>query len=344
MKRTIALLLALILLAVSMPTASAAQAEGQEAATALYKLGLFRGTGTNADGSPKFELERELNRYEAVVMLVRLLGKEEEATQNSLHNPFRDVDAWAEPYISYAYKEELTNGVSSQMFAGSRNASATEFLTLVLRALGYKSGTDFQWDKAWEKTDALGITDGRYKAGAAFTRGDAAIVSRNALSAKLKGSDKTLRASLEESGAIAAPENPPLTPEDLTNFVIEDFQRVRSQYPTAHADGGYAREFTDSNGDRCVFSGVSYHLDVDHYSEQTLYILSQNVFIIDPMRYYYAKSQDKSSDEAEKRKYSQLYAEVRTVLAEATRAMWDVWVNGEHAEKGLYVPPETLNA
>ena len=76
MKRRILCLLlaAAMLLGLSM-TALAGEPDAQCAAESLYQLGLFNGTGTYADGSPKFELDRAPTRFEAVTMLVRLLGK-----------------------------------------------------------------------------------------------------------------------------------------------------------------------------------------------------------------------------------------------------------------------------
>ncbi len=77
----------------------------------------------------------------------------------------------------------------------------SEYLTFVLRAMGYDSGTDFAWDSAWTLSDKLGITDGQYHAGTtSFDRGDVAWISANALTAKVKDSDKTLEAVLADQG------------------------------------------------------------------------------------------------------------------------------------------------
>lgn len=78
-RRIMSLLLTLVLLLGLVPMAFAAESQAQDAAEALYQLGLFQGTGKNADGSPKFDLDRAPTRAEAVTMLVRLLGKETEA-------------------------------------------------------------------------------------------------------------------------------------------------------------------------------------------------------------------------------------------------------------------------
>ena len=125
-------------------------------------------------------------------MLVRLLGKEDEALAGTWQTPFTDVVEWAKPYIGYAYANKLTGGDSATTFGGAADVTATQYLTFVLRALGYSSDSDFAWDKAWELTDKLGITNGQYGADSAFERGDAVIVSNKALSAKMKGDNHTL--------------------------------------------------------------------------------------------------------------------------------------------------------
>lgn len=185
MKKITCMLLAISIVVCMISMAFAASDEAVEAANALYELELFRGTGTNADGTPNFDLDRVPTRFEAVTMLVRLLGKEEEAVSRAWETPFTDVTDWAAPYVGYAYDNGLTTGTSSTTFGGYDAVNATQYITLVLRSLGYKSGTDFLWDKAWELSDKIGMTDGRYnEQTVAFTRGDVAIISYNSLAVK----------------------------------------------------------------------------------------------------------------------------------------------------------------
>lgn len=179
-KLTTTLLLAAAVATGVTPAAFAASDEATNAANALYKQGLFLGNGTNATGAPNFELDRKPTRHEAITMLVRLLGKEEEAKKGTWNTPFTDVDEWAKPYVGYAYANKLTTGTSETTFSGNDTVTASEYLTLVLRVLGYddKKG-DFSWDKAWELSDKIGLTKGQYNASTNnFTRGDVAIVSQ----------------------------------------------------------------------------------------------------------------------------------------------------------------------
>ncbi|MDR0951921.1 MAG: glycoside hydrolase family 5 protein [Oscillospiraceae bacterium] len=206
MKRTICTVLVLCMalsLFVGAPlTASAADAADIAAADKLYTLGLFQGTGIKADGTVEYSLDRSPTRAEAITMLVRLLGKENVAQTGSWTTPFTDVPDWAKPYVGYAYNNGLTQGVSATNFGSASNSSATQYLTFVLRALGYKDGTDFQWDSAWTLTDSLGITSGQYKAGSAFDRGDVASVSFSALTRTLAGSTTTLIDTLISAGSV----------------------------------------------------------------------------------------------------------------------------------------------
>ena len=197
MKRILSGILAVVLLFLLTPAAFAASDEADTAAQTLYEMGLFQGVGKNSAGEPEFDLDRIPNRHEAVTMLVRLLGKEQEAKQGTWTIPFTDVADWARPYVGYAFANGLVAGTSETTYSGDAAVTASQYLTLVLRALGYESGTDFQWDKAWELTDQIGLTDGQYdRNDVPFLRGDVAIVSNNALTASIKGSVQHLADSL----------------------------------------------------------------------------------------------------------------------------------------------------
>ena len=199
LRKLLSLTLAILLLCGLALPASAASAEALAAADALNALGLFGGVGTNADGSTNYDLDRAPTRHEAVTMLVRLLGKETEAMSKTWRTPLTDVDDWAQPYVGYAYNNGLTTGISATAFGGNQSVTAAQYLTFVLRALGYVSGEDFQWDKAWELTDRLGITHGQYNAAnnSAFQRADVVLVSNAALSATLKGTNATLLSQVQ---------------------------------------------------------------------------------------------------------------------------------------------------
>ena len=192
MKRFMSIIvLAIVMLCCMVSTAFAASDEAIAAADELHALGLFNGTGTDANGKPIYDLDRAPTRHEAVIMLIRLLGKEEEASAGTWETPFTDVAEWAKPYIGYAYAHGLTSGTSATTFSGNNPVTASQYLTFILRVLGYEG--DFQWNKAWELSDAIGLTSGEYNAKTdEFLRSDIALISENALSTKLKGSNVML--------------------------------------------------------------------------------------------------------------------------------------------------------
>ncbi|MCR4706441.1 MAG: S-layer homology domain-containing protein [Clostridiales bacterium] len=201
-KGILAFLLALALVFSLMPAAFAASEEAIDAADKLHALGLFQGKGTNEDGTPNYDLDAAPTRNEAVTMLVRLLGKEEEAKAGTWDLPFTDLSEWARPYVGYAYANGLTKGTGETTFGGGSLITATQYLTFILRALGYDSSTDFKWNAAWELSDALGITQGEYNADSAFIRGDVALISVSALQAALKDGSQTLAEKLISEGVF----------------------------------------------------------------------------------------------------------------------------------------------
>lgn len=193
------------------PTPSTAQ----QAAQTLYEMGLFSGTGKDANGNPNFDLDRAPTRHEAVTMLVRLLGKENEAKNGTWNTPFTDVVEWAKPYVGYAYTNGLTSGTSSTTYGGNQIVTASQYLTFVLRALGYEVGKDFQWNKAWELSDKIGLTDGRYNSNTStFTRGDVVIISNNALNITIKNTTTPLKATISQN----LPKTNTITGEELQSL------------------------------------------------------------------------------------------------------------------------------
>jgi hypothetical protein len=206
------------------PTVSAAGDKTEDAAQTLYELGLFKGTGTNEDGTPIFSLDKTPSRNEAIVMLVRLLGKEEEALNGTWNTPFTDLVNWAKPYVGYAYANGLTNGTSSTTFSGTNPIPANQYVTFVLRALGYSSETDFTVSDPWDlASSALGISE---PTDSDFTRGDVASISVSALSATVTGSGQTLLEKLEADGAVTQTAQKTTTdsdiPADLTFKEIDE--------------------------------------------------------------------------------------------------------------------------
>ena len=209
-KKWISLLLALFL-ALGLPCGVLAETDTAAIAVELKSLGLFLGVSDT-----DFDLERTPTRVEAVVMLVRLLGKETAAAETGYSHPFTDVPEWADTYIGYAYQNGLARGVAADTF-GDGDATTAMYLTFVLRALGYTEGTDgdFLWDDPYALAADVGIADTTLAVDG-LTRGDIVKIYWKSLHTEKKDSDKTLSDALIADGAI--------TEKDLTHAetVLQD--------------------------------------------------------------------------------------------------------------------------
>ena len=193
MKKILSIILSVTLcLSAFVCTAEARDVSFEESlASDLKLLGLFQGVSET-----DFDLNRAPTRLEALVMLIRLLGQEEQALESNNSHPFADVPAWASSYVGYAYHKGLTNGVSATAF-GTDNAGIEAYLTFVLRALGYsdENGADFLWNNPFALAKKVGILPDCVNQ-TAFLRADVVTVSYAALAANLKDSTKTLAQKL----------------------------------------------------------------------------------------------------------------------------------------------------
>ena len=182
MKRKLLCLTMAIIMSLSMAVnAFATNSEAQLSATELNRLGIFSGTGKNADGTINFDLQRSPNVQEALTTLTYTLGKHYTAIANQYSSPFANADSWAKPYIGYAYQNGVLAGIDEKTFNVKSTVSAAQYISFILNALGYEVGKDFHPDKPWELSDHIGLTDGRYNEKTkAFTRGDMAIISLSA--------------------------------------------------------------------------------------------------------------------------------------------------------------------
>ncbi|MBQ8526009.1 MAG: S-layer homology domain-containing protein [Clostridia bacterium] len=190
MKKIISLLLILCSLC------TIVSAEYKSEADALNRLGLFKGTENG------YELERLFTRAEGATMLVRLMGMEEEALSKSYSNVFDDMENhWAQSYVMYCYENNITKGTGDAAFSPENEMTAAEYLTLVLRALGYENAEP---ENAHHAAAALLLASSgelRDIMQIGFTRDKMVHVSYRAL--KVKNTDDImLIETLADSGAV----------------------------------------------------------------------------------------------------------------------------------------------
>ncbi|WP_373232730.1 cyclophilin-like fold protein [Cohnella sp.] len=174
---------------------TASASEDNLKADTLNSLGLFLGTDAG------YELEKQVTRTEAAIMLVRLLGMEKEAQNGNYSHPFTDVPAWADKYIAYMYSNSLTRGVSDEEFDPDGLCNLQMYSAFVLRSLGFEDGSDFTYGTAIKAAGQLGLLDTITHT---FLRGDMVAVSYSALSTKFKNSDHTMLDKLVADGAVDA--------------------------------------------------------------------------------------------------------------------------------------------
>ena len=180
----------------AMLTASAFAANYTNCADSLHEMGLFQGTQNG------YDLDRTPTRAEAAVMLVRLLGKEDEAKALTYTAPFTDLKGWEKPYVQYLYSNGLANGTNRTTFNPTGKCTAQMYAVFLLRALGYSDTADFSYANAIETAREQGIYDTGIINVQNILRDDAAAASYTVLSVSPKNSEGTLLDQLVSENAI----------------------------------------------------------------------------------------------------------------------------------------------
>ena len=123
---------------------SADETSSNESAEILSMVGMFKGSDKG------FELDREPSRLEGLVMMLRVIGKEEEALSYDTEvKTFNDVPGWGMKYVQFAYDHGLTKGITDSEFGSDITIDSKSYLTFILRALGYDDNeSDFDWATA----------------------------------------------------------------------------------------------------------------------------------------------------------------------------------------------------
>ncbi len=194
MKRKISILLIIFILSATNIYGYEAPST-EDAALILKDIGVFKGSDKG------FELDRQATRLEGLILLIRLLGKEDDALATN-YGPsyFTDVPEWAVAYTNYAYYNGLTVGIGNMSFGTYDSLNAKAFSTFVLRALGYDDSIgDFTYQEAHQYLSSLlsfSISETN------FTRGRVADICYESMYLLTKGSTTPLYTNLISSGDI----------------------------------------------------------------------------------------------------------------------------------------------
>ena len=202
-KCVMALALTLTLLLGMSTVPAAAYTAGQlNTADALYHLGLFLGYGDT------YGLNDGLTRNQGVILLVRMLGKEEEAKKEPYSAPFTDVANAAKPHVSYAYSHKIANGYNAGSFGGTDKLSDKQFCAFTLRALGYTdsgAAPDFTYAESREMAKKVGLLTSS-AANNGFDRGNVVEIFWRALNTNMNNSEQTLAEFLCSAGVFTKSE------------------------------------------------------------------------------------------------------------------------------------------
>ncbi len=195
MKRFFSVVICICLFSCSI---SAFAAEHTDKADILAELGLFRGTDKG------YELELTLTRAQSATMLVRLLGKEETALSASTASRFTDVpdEHWAAKYVMYCYENGITKGTGEDTFTPEQDIPAEQFVTLVLRLLGYEADPETAMDIAVD-VELFSTDVQRNLVGKPFLRDDMVYIAYRALKT-LCADGEALSEKLIDGGVITA--------------------------------------------------------------------------------------------------------------------------------------------
>lgn len=189
--------------------APALAAEGTKAtvktdAQVAAELGILQGDGSGVNTA---YLAKATSRIQAAILFLRLQGLESAALSYRGNDNFADADKVADSNKAVmAYLKANPNlgwtGTGDGKFDPLANVTAQQYYKVLAEALGYKQGTDFDFDHTLDFVRTLGLSK---VAGAGSLRNsDIAVATLEALRAKVKGGSKTLAASLADLHVIDA--------------------------------------------------------------------------------------------------------------------------------------------
>lgn len=205
----------LLVLIITLAPISSPAAEGfynQDQAAALNHLGLYSGI-SNTSFDP--DLGASLNRETGVVMLLRLLGLQDnalamtDAEADTILLRFTDaarISSWAKKSVAYAVQNGLVFGFPDGTFAPQANLVGEAYCSLILRQLGYTPNYD---TAAAELANAGGLTSAQAMrfSNKALIKDDLVGISYRVLSAKdTRGESvlvKLVANKVVDAGAVA---------------------------------------------------------------------------------------------------------------------------------------------
>lgn len=268
MKRFLSIALCLVLAVGALIVPSRGEsADTAEKATAMKELGIFKGTNKG------LELDRQPTRAEGLVMFIRMLGAEQDALSRTYYHPFTDVPDWADHYVGYAYSCGLTSGISSTNFGAGNLISAGEYVTFILRALGYDASADFSWETAIEKAVEIHLvtdTEAERLRSQKATRSTMVDLSWSALTQPFKDSTGILASDLIDKGVFTMEQ---AVAYGLLEEVKKPYAADTLARTSVDGQNAYLMMTLDENDDLIYYdmkANTIIHVDLDTKTAQTL--------------------------------------------------------------------------
>lgn len=200
------MILVAILLVPASAVPSIADSEADSATTLLASMGII-----SADSSGNYNLSNTVSRAEFAKMLVMASSYKDLVDTSAKSSPYKDVPSenWAAPYIRIAVSSGIMSGYSDGTFRPDATLTLEQGVNSALKLLGY-TASDFtgafpaaQMNVYYSNGLSKNISGG---IGTLLSKGNAANLIYNMLSAKLKDGSKTYAESLgyplNDSGAV----------------------------------------------------------------------------------------------------------------------------------------------
>jgi len=186
MKKGLSLLVAFALVFSLFQSVAFAATTPSEAGQKLKSLGIVLG---DQDGN--LMEDAEWKRQDVAVLLSRLMGQEDEAKNTPKSHTYADVrGTYYDGYLSWARENGYMIGHSDTEFGFDDPITVKEFLTVILRALGYDP--DFSSGEVEELAVELGLVEEGTDFSANAKRGDTYVIIVTALDTEVAGTGKKL--------------------------------------------------------------------------------------------------------------------------------------------------------
>lgn len=239
MKKILTLICAAALcLTLALGAAAFVDITDEDTAKVVYTLeGMGLVSGTSAT---KYSPAITLTRAQVCTMMVRAMGLEKAVDSYKNQNLFTDVKVgmWHSGYVNLAYREGIIKGYGNGKFGPDDTVTYGQFITIVLRLLGY---TESDIGKVWPADYIVFASDKELDEGVelsandAISRADAAKLLYNAVMSKPKGASAKLYTTLNgysSSSTVIVLSNSDTTSKegDLYALVVVGTSGVETKY------------------------------------------------------------------------------------------------------------------